>query len=142
MAWLYNDQPGSWLARPLLPNAMILTAAALAFFGFVLVRYRTRGITGLATRWVRWRGVKAAQERVLIIGGGESGQYAAWIIHNGRYAESLRVVGYVDDDLYKQGIRIRGIEVIGGRTDIPNLVEKKERNFKGNAIWLYCLSFM
>ena len=126
LSLFYEDNPASWQIRPLLPNAMILTASALAFFGFVLVRYRTRVITGLATRWVRWRGVRTAQERVLIIGGGESGQYASWIINNGKYAKSLRVVGYVDDDLYKQGIRIRGVNVLGGRSDIPKLVKKAD----------------
>jgi hypothetical protein len=34
------------------------------------------------------------------------------------------VVGFVDDDLFKQGLRIRGVNVIGKREDIPRLVRK------------------
>jgi lipopolysaccharide/colanic/teichoic acid biosynthesis glycosyltransferase len=116
-----------WGTRALLPPGLILMGAALAFLGFAAVRYRGRLVTGLATRWVVWRGpVPASQERMLIIGGGETGQFAAWMLSNGHYSRNLKVVGFVDDDLYKQGTRIRGIHVLGRRTDIPTLVEKHD----------------
>jgi len=113
-----------WSAEPLLPIGMVLTAAGLSVFGFVVLRYRSRLITGLATRWVIWRRPSAANEQVLIVGGGETGQFAAWMLSQGNQPVSFRVAGFVDDDLYKQGIRIRGINVLGQRSDIPDLVEK------------------
>ncbi|MBN2549720.1 MAG: sugar transferase [Anaerolineales bacterium] len=113
-----------WGSPALLPTGMIVMASALAFAGYLAVRYRTRLVTGLATRWLAWRGfARAAQERVLIIGGGETGQFAAWMLNNNhKYANKLRVVGFVDDDLFKQGARIRGLNVLGQRRDIPELV--------------------
>jgi hypothetical protein len=100
-------------------------AAGLSFFGFVMVRYRSRLLTGLASRWVAWRGLSAStRERVLIIGGGESGQFAAWMMSHGQYRDSFQVTGFVDDDLYKQDKRIAGLTVIGQRTDIAQLVKK------------------
>jgi CoA-binding domain len=100
-------------------------ASLLAVMGFVIVRYRSRLITGLATRWVSWRGVgSATQERVLIVGGGETGHLAAWMLNQGQYAAAYRVIGFVDDDLYKQGVRIHGINVLGQRLQIPALVTR------------------
>jgi hypothetical protein len=126
MAPFYAGSPPAWLTPPIFPTGMVLTAAAFACFGFVLVRYRSRLVTGLASRWVSWRGLHTARERVLIVGGGETGQYAAWMINNGRYTESLHVIGFVDDDLYKQGARIRGVKVLGGRAEISRLVAEHD----------------
>jgi hypothetical protein len=114
-----------WGTRALLPPGLIIMAAALSFFGFTAVRYRGRLITGFANRWLTWRGpVAATRERVLIVGGGETGQFAVWVLNTGQYASSFQVVGFIDDDLYKQGTRIRGINVLGRRTEIPQLVDK------------------
>jgi lipopolysaccharide/colanic/teichoic acid biosynthesis glycosyltransferase len=118
-----NMSVGQVQPEPLLPVGLILTAAGLAFLGFVLVRYRSRLLTGLATRWVAWRNFDpAGREKALLVGGGESGQIAAWMLNNGNYAKVLRVVGLVDDDMFKQGIRIHGLKVMGRRVDIPRLV--------------------
>ncbi len=126
MTPFYGGSPPTWLALPIFPTGMVLVAAAFASFGFVLVRYRSRLVTGLASRWVNWRGLRAARERVLIVGGGETGQYAAWMINNGRYAESLHVIGFVDDDLYKQDARIHGVDVLGDRAEISRLVAEHD----------------
>jgi lipopolysaccharide/colanic/teichoic acid biosynthesis glycosyltransferase len=126
-ALLYGGEITSWLTRPLLPPGLILMASTLALFGFVVVRYRSRLITGLATRWVSWRNVVSpAQERVLIIGGGETGRFASWILDQGRYAGAFHVIGFVDDDLHKQGTRIHGIRVLGQRAHIPDLVTRHD----------------
>ena len=114
-----------WGTRTLLPNGMLIVASVLAFVGFLGARYRTRMITGVATRWVAVRGLnRQGLEKVLIIGGGDTGQFAAWILNNGKYAMTLQVVGVVDDDLYKQDSRIHGLNVLGRREDIPELVAK------------------
>lgn len=109
---------------PLLPVGMVITAALLAFAGFVFVRYRIRFLNGLIV-YLR-RGVLGAQERVLVVGGGEAGQFIAWWMQNGRSAGAFRIVGCVDDDLYKQDTRIYGMNVLGRRDDIPHLVEQHD----------------
>jgi lipopolysaccharide/colanic/teichoic acid biosynthesis glycosyltransferase len=124
-ALLYGGEIPPWLTRPFLPPGLILVGSILALIGFVLVRYRSRLITGLATRWVGWRNdLPAAQERVLIIGCGEAGRFAAWMLEQGHYATSFSVVGFVDDDLQKQDTRIQGAQVLGRRAQIPDLVQR------------------
>ena len=66
------------------------------------------------------------QERVLVVGGGEAGQFIAWSLQNGNSRGGFRIVGCVDDDLYKQDMRIYGMNVLGRRDDIPRLVEKHD----------------
>jgi FlaA1/EpsC-like NDP-sugar epimerase len=48
----------------------------------------------------------------------------AWLLHSGSGSEAFRAVGIVDDDLFKQGTRIQGLQVLGRRSDIPQLVKK------------------
>ncbi len=114
------DYPGGPL-----PPALIVMGAGLAGIGFVTVRYRERLLATLAARLVAARpGAMDARERVLIVGVGEAGQFFAWWLQAGRAGSAFRVVGYVDDDLYKQQMRIRGANVLGRREDIPQLVRK------------------
>lgn len=114
-----------WRGQPLLPVQLILLAAAIASAGFILVRYRSRLMSGLMVRWGRLSGtVSRAQERVLIVGSGESGQFLAWWLQTNSGGKAFRLVGFVDDDLYKQGSRFHGVDVLGQRDDIPRLVEK------------------
>ena len=114
-----------WWAIPIVPPALIIMAAALSFGGYVGIRYRSRLVTGFATRWVAWRAVAPfPQERVLIVGGGDTGQLAAWMITTGQLSKTFSVVGFVDDDLYKQDIRIRGTKVLGKCNDLPDIAAK------------------
>jgi hypothetical protein len=46
------------------------------------------------------------------------------MLSHGKYTDSFQVAGFVDDDLYQPDIRIAGINVLGQRTDIPQLVKK------------------
>ncbi len=109
------------------PDGLILVAAFLAAFGFVAVRYRSRLITGFLSRVLRARkSVQAARERVLIVGGGQAGQFAIWLLTSGRTADLFHPVGIVDDDLYKQDARIRGVDVVGRSQDIPALVRQMD----------------
>jgi len=96
-----------------------------AFVGFLIVRYRTRLITGLATRWLQWRGAEThLGERVLIVGAGEMAQLAASFFRQGEPGKVLKIIGMVDDDSKKIGVRFDGNKVIGCSEDIPQLVER------------------
>jgi lipopolysaccharide/colanic/teichoic acid biosynthesis glycosyltransferase len=117
----------AWTDVPIFPPSMVLAAAALSAAGFVVVRYRMRLLSGLSYRLgVARQSTRLTQERALIIGGGETGQFAAWMMQNNRHSGLFHVVGYVDDDLYKQNTRIRGVNVLGRRVDIPTLVAKHD----------------
>lgn len=107
------------------PLRMIVVITFISLIGFVSVRYRQRLITGPLSRWLTWRkDANLLRERVLIVGSGDAGRMAAWMIENIRDARALRVVGYIDDDLYKQRTRISGIEVLGKRENIPDIVQR------------------
>ena len=111
----------------LFPFGMISLASALAFIGYVFTRYRQRIFTGFVTRWLHLRDARQnLRERVLIVGSGETGQFAAWSFTNGSNARAFQVVGFVDDDIFKQDLRLRGINVLGKRDDIHALVEKHD----------------
>jgi lipopolysaccharide/colanic/teichoic acid biosynthesis glycosyltransferase len=110
---------------PGLSPSFIITSTVVVLIGFVVARYRMRLITGLATRWVNSRGASyGAGERVLIIGSGEGGEFATWMLKRPDFRPFYHVVGYVDDDPHKQGMRFDGVKVIGTTADIFDLVEK------------------
>lgn len=61
-----------------------------------------------------------SSNRVLIMGAGEAG---AMIAHSMRTARrNTIIVGFVDDNPGKRGVRINGASVLGNRHDIPRLV--------------------
>lgn len=108
-----------------LPSVLLIYASGLAFVGYVFVRYRSRLITGLVEYILSGRDTPAiAKERVLIIGGGDAGQYAANLLIQYAKSDAFKIVGFIDDDYFIQGSRIRGSRVIGKRNDIPSLVDK------------------
>ena len=119
---------GFWFGpQPLLPPPLIFTAAAIAFGGFVAVRYRNRLVQTLARRWVKGRDVAClGQERVLIVGAGECGQVMTLWLRSGRVSKAFRVVGFVDDDLNKTNTRIAGVKVLGKCDHIPALVKQHD----------------
>jgi lipopolysaccharide/colanic/teichoic acid biosynthesis glycosyltransferase len=112
-----------WLA--LLPTPLIFMASALAFFGYVFTRYRSRILTGVLTRWVTQRkdGL-TVRERVLIVGAGDTGQFAAWRLMHGLESLNLQVVGFVDDNIFSRGTRLNGVSILGKHKDIPSLVQR------------------
>ena len=116
-----------WPGGPLMPGGMLLVAGLLVFLGCVALRYRTRILTGVATRWIQLRGrPHVLGERVIIVGAGEVGNFAAWLLRQGDSARDLAhmftVVGMVDDAPRKQGVRVNGHPVLGSASDIPELV--------------------
>jgi len=114
-----------WPGGPLLPPGIVIITGMFSFFGFVSMRYRSRLVTGLSTRWIHLRGdsISVLGERVLIVGAGEVAQFALWLLRNGDLAKAFIVVGMVDDDLRKNGMQIDGCQVIGETKDIPKLVD-------------------
>ncbi len=119
--WLNQNVSEQSALRP----SLIILASIFAFAGFVVARYRSRLFSGFVTRWLQIRATaQVAKERVLIVGGGYMGQFMAWLMSNGLNESGFHVSGFVDDDLFKRGIRFDGHSVLGNRADIPRLVEK------------------
>lgn len=115
-----------WPAVSPLPDGLLIVAGLLAFIGFVFTRYRVRILTGIATRWILFRGQAVIGERVLIVGAGDAGCFAAWLLRNSDLAQAFSIIGMVDDAPQKQGVRINGLRVLGNAADIPEIVRKHD----------------
>ncbi len=77
-----------------------------------------------ANPWHRRRMWHLPAKRILIIGAGDAGEMVVKEIE--RHTElGYEVVGFIDDDLKKQGIRIHGVEVLGSREEIGNVVKRE-----------------
>ena len=113
------------LAAGVFPSGLFLMASGLALIGYIVVRYRSRLFTGFLSRVLHNRGAaQAARERVLIVGSGPTAQLATWLLDHPVNTNRFWVVGMIDNDLYKQGIRIFGVQVLGNCKDLPHLIAK------------------
>ena len=112
-------------ALHLFPARVIISASLLALFGYVAVRFRSR-LVSATLGWLAGHFTvgAAGRERVLIVGAGASAQHAAWLLSHPSNIRKYWVVGFVDDDMFKQGMRIYGSTVVGMVKDIPDLVNK------------------
>ena len=123
MVWEPRAIPVPYIGHHLLPSGLILVSGVLAFAGFALLRYRMRIITGLSEHWITLRGGAATVgERVLIVGAGEVGNLASYLLRKAELGQAYSIVGMVDDAPRKQGTRIGGIRVLGRTDEIPELV--------------------
>ena len=109
-----------------IPDGMLVLTSILAFFGFMIARYRLRLLTGLATRWLQWRGEATyLGERVLVIGAGEMAQITLLLLRQNGFKKAYTVVGLVDDNPRKRGVTIDGCKVLGTTQELPQLIAKK-----------------
>lgn len=109
-----------------LPLNLLINIGIFAFAGFVLVRYRELLLSGLASRWTRWRGQSSLMgERVLIVGAGDAAQLAIWLMEKSDLHQLFSIVGMVDDDYSKLRKTITGYPVLGTTRDIPAIVTEK-----------------
>lgn len=65
------------------------------------------------------------KKRLLIVGAGNAGEQIVREISRNKNSQYLPI-GFVDDDIFKQGINIRGIKVLGTRNDIPQLIQNND----------------
>ncbi len=113
-----------WRPFPALPPEMISLIGILTLLGFLAARYRWRLITSFASRWLSTRGKTSPfGERVLILGAGEGGQIASWLLQRAGLQQAFSIIGMVDDDPAVQGMRVGGCWVLGGSGDLPALVK-------------------
>jgi len=115
------------LLLPILPAGMLVLAGFFALVGFVAARYRSRLLSGALQRLRRLTtSLSAARVNVLIVGAGEAGQVVVWLLKNSQRGQVFHLVGIVDDDLRKHGMRIHGVNVLGPHRNIPRLVKEHD----------------
>lgn len=116
-----------WPGRRPVPLSVVLMTGFFAFVGFVSARYRRRVWTGFRWRSQAMRGqFPRARTRTLIVGAGEAGQLLVWRFQNQKEGEDYELIGLIDDDPNKHGMRVHGIPVLGDRHTIPALVTRHQ----------------
>jgi len=119
VAVLFNSLIG------LFPIGYIVFSSVIAFYISLAIRYRDRLVGALISHFVSIRpDFLSTRERVLIIGSGNAGQFAVRLLNQQTGHKAYQVIGFIDDDYYKRDERIQGTKVVGGRNDIPDLVQK------------------
>ncbi len=107
------------------PADLILIGSVFSLFGFIVARTRTMIIRHFLERSLIFqKNDQLMRERVLIIGLGASAQHTAWLFEHLTNSRLYHIVGFVDNDLTKRGMRYFGSNVIGKWEDIPQLVSK------------------
>jgi exopolysaccharide biosynthesis polyprenyl glycosylphosphotransferase len=106
----YNDPPVSLLPRRGVASFLVLI--------FTLT---------LSWRWVYIRIFTGSQfmRRVLLVGGGKSGQMLLKMVNNLKLSPFV-LVGIIDDDKQKLGTKIEGYPVIGSSSQLLKLVQEKQ----------------
>jgi len=74
----------------------------------------------------RYLHAEVVSERVLIVGSGRTAESVSWVLNHPTYSDKFRVVGYVDDNMFAHGMRAYGASILGGYSDIPELVRKHD----------------
>jgi FlaA1/EpsC-like NDP-sugar epimerase len=110
--------------RPL-PLSVILLGGLLTPGFFTIIRYRQRLMTGVIARLERLAG-SPNRQRVLIIGAGESGQFVARQFRSSARSHQYELVGFIDDDPAKRGLRVQGVPVLGNQQVIPEVVGQRK----------------
>jgi lipopolysaccharide/colanic/teichoic acid biosynthesis glycosyltransferase len=111
---------------PELPGPMLLFIGMGSTIGFILARYRWRLLADFSAFWTSRRNAFLIGERVLIVGAGQGNEFANWLLRRDVFRRAFAVIGIVDDDPRKQGMRLDGAWVIGTTADIPFLARKHD----------------
>jgi len=111
------------MRRPL-PLSVVVAGGIFTTGAFIVIRYRQRLIIAVIGHLERVVG-SPDRRRVLIVGAGEAGQLLAWQLQHHDHRHEYELVGFVDDDPRKQGLRLHGLMVLGSREDIPQLTRQR-----------------
>ncbi len=108
-------------------HGMVFIASLLSLASMIFLRYRDRVISGMLSRLLaRQPSTRAARERVLIVGSGRTAEHLAWLLDHPAYSGKFQIVGFIDDDLRAQGMKIYGSEVVGQIVDIQRIAKARD----------------
>jgi FlaA1/EpsC-like NDP-sugar epimerase len=106
--------------RTYVPASVAVIGGVLSLFAMAFIRLQFRLF---GERMLR-RGERGSR-KVLLIGAGEAGEMVARdMLRHPEY--DYHPVGFVDDDPMKHNMVIRGVPVLGNRSDVPGIVKKHD----------------
>ncbi|HUG40600.1 MAG TPA: nucleoside-diphosphate sugar epimerase/dehydratase [Longimicrobiales bacterium] len=102
------------------PRSVLLIEWVLSTYGTagIWIAYRV-GFERM--RQARGTDARHPAKRALIVGAGEAGNLLAREIL--RYPTGYRLIGFVDDDRAKMGLRIQGVDVLGSTEELSAIAE-------------------
>jgi FlaA1/EpsC-like NDP-sugar epimerase len=104
-----------------LPRSIPFIDAMLVVLAVGLTRFSVR----TADLYLQRGRAGQITQRVLIVGAGEAGAMIARELRTNPQL-GLDPTGFIDDDPDKRGVRIRGLQVLGNRAALPDLVEQHQ----------------
>lgn len=113
----------SWLNIDILPLSIPLLDGILTFFFVASTRFSIRLMERLKER----KNISYHGDRVLVIGSGKAGTSIVQEMQRNPQL-GLYPVAFVDDDIDKKGLKIRGVPVLGTRNSIPEIITKMDIN--------------
>ena len=117
-----------WFELPPLPTLMIVVIGFLSGASFIVTRYRIRLLAMIARWWMSARrNTMILGERVLVVGDGEAGLIATWLLSRPTYRTAFSIVGVINDnDPTKHGMRINGYWMLGGIKEMPAVIKRQD----------------
>jgi diguanylate cyclase (GGDEF)-like protein len=117
-----------WLGLPALPMLMLIVIGFVSGSSFIIVRYRIFLLTMIADWWLSLRQNNMdLGERVLVVGDGEAGQIATWLLGRPMYRAAFSVVGIINNnDPSKDGMKFYGHRILGTFNDIPKIIHRHD----------------
>lgn len=107
----------------ILPLSLPLLDGIITFFFITGSRFSIRLMERLNER----RKISYHGERVLVVGSGKSGTSIVTEMQRNPQL-GLTPVAFVDDDIEKKGLKIRGVPVMGTRHSIPEVISRLDIN--------------
>jgi lipopolysaccharide/colanic/teichoic acid biosynthesis glycosyltransferase len=154
ISWLISTFVVTVLNRILhyYPSVLVLVFSMSAFIGFLVLRFRSRLLFSLLC-WSNQNQQKenTVKERVLIVGSGRTAENVTWLLNHPRYSFGFTIMGYIDNDLTVQDLKIYGRQIVGRYQDIPRIVKKMDigviiladhrarEETKSGRSWLYTM---
>lgn len=112
--WLFWKQPGGF------PLSTLAIDMVLCLVFVTIGRFAYRLIRGPSDRF----GNRAPRLRAIVVGSGNAGALTIEAMHS-PHLGGFRPVAMVDDNKHAQGVRIRGVEVMGTIDDIAAVAKKR-----------------
>jgi FlaA1/EpsC-like NDP-sugar epimerase len=102
-----------------IPRSVFVLDWLVALFLCGGARFAVRAVW---ERWSSWFGTQTTSKPALVIGAGEA--TGRLLRHLRQGEDGFHVVGLLDDDRTKRGMRLHGVQVMGRLSDLASLIER------------------
>lgn len=113
-----------WPSVQPVPLSVVILGGLLYLCASTIVRFRWRFVQSFQQRFYRGVDASTPRKRVLLVGAGQAGEMFVRHLRTAGSHQGFNLIGFVDDDIRKQGLLLHGVPVLGGREQIPELVNR------------------